>query len=128
MKDFIKKHTHALINVFGVILMILLAIPSEISFYAFLLLVVIVKYPFVLLLPLISNVIAYKAYHKGKKVLAVVFSALFGSIGGFIAVNNCESDISAKRTISIIFHVQMWLIVIAPVGIFSGLYYAGSHF
>ena len=128
MKEFIKKHPHAIINVFGVILTVLIAIPSEISFFALLSVVIVVKYPFILLLPLISNIIAYKAIPNNKKVLAVVFSALYGSIGGFIAVKSYESDASTQRIIGIIFHIQMLLAAILAVGSISGLYYAGSHY
>ena len=128
MKEFIKKHPHAIINVFGVILTVLIAIPSEISFFAFLSVVIVVKYPFILLFPFISNIIAYKAVQSGKKALAVVCSVLYGSIGGFIAVKSYESDASTQRIISIIFHIQMWLAAILAVGLYGGLYYAGSHY
>lgn len=126
MKEFIKKHTHALINVFGVILLVLIAIPSEISLYWLLTIIFIFKYPFILLLLLISNIIAFKSIKNDKKVLAIVFSALFGSIGGFIAVN--ESDVTIKRTVKIIFQIHMWITAVLICGSFSGVYYAGSHF
>lgn len=121
MKDFVKKHTHALINVFGIIITALIAIPSEISFYAFLSFVIVAKYPFILLFPLASNIIAYKAVQTGKRTLSVVCSVLFGSIGGF-------AGNQTNKKIKIIFNIQMWLIVIFAVGFISGLYYAGSHY
>ena len=121
MKDFIRKHPHTIINTAGIILTVLAAIPGRASFFGFLFCMLIVRYPFLLLLPIISCFIAYMAVKADKKALAVVFSVLFGSTGGFIG------DHSDKR-IKIIFHIHMWLVAAIAFSFGSGLYYAGSHY
>ncbi len=125
MKDFIKKHIHALINVFGIILTVLFTLSNELIFnlfftetFGYILLCIVI-------LSVLSNIIAFVAFKKKNKALAIVCSVIFGSIGGLIAV---KYDTSINKKIKIIFHIHMWLVAMSICGYFGGIYYIATHF
>lgn len=126
MKEFIKKHTHALINVFGIILTVLFTLSNELIYNLFFYDTFVYISLCIIILSVLSNIIAFVAVKMKKEVLAIVCSILFGSIGGFIAVRYNNTSINGK--IKFIFHIHMWLVAMSICGYFSGIYYVFSHF